>query len=60
MNDILELIRAHGCLEYAQAVADEHAMRGLATLEAVLRDLAGSGGGAGDARDARVLATRSA
>jgi geranylgeranyl diphosphate synthase, type II len=60
MNEVLELIRAHGCLEYAQAVADEHATRGLATLEAVLRDLPGRAAAQEMLETARVLATRSA
>jgi geranylgeranyl diphosphate synthase, type II len=60
MNAILESIRVHGCLEYAQGVADEKARSGLATLEAVLERLPGRGAAREILETARALATRSA
>ena len=57
---ILDLIRTHGSLEYAQGVADLHAQRGLALLTAALADLPGTHAAQEIIAVSTALATRSA
>lgn len=57
---ILELLRAHGSIRFAQSVADDYARRGLETLRAVLELLPGRDAVQEIIQTAEELATRSA
>jgi geranylgeranyl diphosphate synthase, type II len=57
---ILELMRSHQCLEFAQGVADEHAKLGLELLEAALQGLPGRTAAQEILATAHTLATRHA
>jgi geranylgeranyl diphosphate synthase type II len=57
---ILELMRQHGSIQYAQTVADDHAHRGLETLRAALAALPGQDAVQEIIQTAEALATRSA
>jgi geranylgeranyl diphosphate synthase type II len=60
MEEIMRLIRQTGSLEYAQGVADMHARRGLALLEAALSELPGRNAANEILEVSTALATRSA
>jgi geranylgeranyl diphosphate synthase, type II len=55
---VLELLRAYGSIPFAQAVADEHAQRGLETLRAALEPLPGRDAALEIVQTAEALATR--
>jgi geranylgeranyl diphosphate synthase type II len=55
---VLELLRAHGSITFAQAVADDHAQRGLETLRAALEPLPGRDAVLEIVQTAEALATR--
>ena len=57
---VLELMRLHGSISFAQSVADEHATRGLATLRTVLEALPGREAAQEIIQTAEELSTRSA
>lgn len=57
---VLELMRQHGSIQYAQTVADDHAHRGLETLRAALAALPGQDAVQEIIQTAEALATRSA
>lgn len=58
VSAVLELMRARGSISFAQAVADEHATRGLETLRAVLEPLPGQDAALEIIQTAEELATR--
>jgi geranylgeranyl diphosphate synthase type II len=60
MEQIMRLIQEAGSLGYAQAVADHHAQRGLALLEAALSELPGQDAAQEILEVSTALATRSA
>ncbi len=55
---VLELLRAYGSIPFAQAVADDHAKRGLETLRAALEPLPGREAALEIVQTAEELATR--
>jgi geranylgeranyl diphosphate synthase, type II len=55
---VLELLRAYGSIAFAQAVADDHAKRGLETLRAALEALPGREAALEIIQTAEELATR--
>jgi geranylgeranyl diphosphate synthase, type II len=55
---VLELLRAYGSIPFAQAVADDHAKRGLETLRASLETLPGREAALEIIQTAEALATR--
>jgi geranylgeranyl diphosphate synthase, type II len=57
---VLELLRAYGSIPFAQAVADDHAKRGLETLRASLETLPGREAALEIIQTAEALATRAA